>query len=264
MNDGFERFQADHRMDHLTLRVGEGMQTWRYIDTGADGPTLVMLPGGLGNGAIFWHQIAALGARLRIISVTYPSLPEIDPLVDGLAAFLDQLGMRRINLLGTSLGGMVARAFAARHPGRIETLFICNTPYYPRGLAVARALMRWMPRKWISRGLERNVRRIDRERPEFGDAKDILLRNFVATPRQDELVARLTASTLPAAPGAAIPGDRVVIIGCDDDPASGGWRRDRLIRAHPGAGVHILPCGGHMPYLTVPDEFNRIITDNLG
>src|SRR5690606_35657989 len=93
----------------------------------AGAPVLVLLPGTLGTAQIFWNQIAALGDRIRILSLTYPIVGDVAELADGLAALLDQLGVQRASLLGSSLGGFLAQTFAARHPARVEQLFIGNS-----------------------------------------------------------------------------------------------------------------------------------------
>ena len=56
-----------------------GGLTWHVIDTrGKKGsPVLVMLPGTLGTAAIFRDPIERLGARVRMVSVTYPLIDDI-------------------------------------------------------------------------------------------------------------------------------------------------------------------------------------------
>ena len=46
---------------------------------------------------------------------------------DDLAALLDALGVDRVDLIGLSMGGYIALAFAERHPGRLRTLALVDT-----------------------------------------------------------------------------------------------------------------------------------------
>lgn len=46
---------------------------------------------------------------------------------DDLVAILDALGIEKVDLVGLSMGGYVALAFADRHPGRLRTLALVDT-----------------------------------------------------------------------------------------------------------------------------------------
>jgi pimeloyl-ACP methyl ester carboxylesterase len=51
----------------------------------------------------------------------------MDDLADDVAALLDRLGIARCTLLGQSMGGYAALAFAARYADRLEGLVLCDT-----------------------------------------------------------------------------------------------------------------------------------------
>src|SRR5204863_8107417 len=73
---------------------------------------------------------ALLGAGLRVITLDYPGFAAADPpppadlsianIADRTAALLEELNLRRATLLGMSMGGYVALAFAARFPERLR------------------------------------------------------------------------------------------------------------------------------------------------
>jgi pimeloyl-ACP methyl ester carboxylesterase len=50
----------------------------------------------------------------------------IDALADDLEAVVDHAELGRFHLVGESIGGTTALAFAARHPHRLESLTVCN------------------------------------------------------------------------------------------------------------------------------------------
>lgn len=52
-------------------------------------------------------------------------------LADDVASLLDALGLARATIGGLSMGGYVALAFAARHPGRLEALILADTKAGP-------------------------------------------------------------------------------------------------------------------------------------
>ena len=92
-----------------------------------------------------WQDVsAALAARFRVISVdargfgesdlraTHPTPGSSAPyaltdLADDLAALLDGLEIARAAVLGMSMGGYTALAFAARHAARLRALVLADT-----------------------------------------------------------------------------------------------------------------------------------------
>jgi len=55
------------------------------------------------------------------------SVLSMEDLADDLVAFIDALGIEKVDLIGLSMGGYVALAFAERHPGRLRTLALVDT-----------------------------------------------------------------------------------------------------------------------------------------
>jgi 3-oxoadipate enol-lactonase len=89
-----------------------------------------------------WDDVAApLAARFRVISVDARGFGESDlratggssapyaltDLADDLAALLDALEISRAAVLGMSMGGYTALAFAARHAARLAALVLTDT-----------------------------------------------------------------------------------------------------------------------------------------
>jgi 3-oxoadipate enol-lactonase len=107
------------------------------IDAGApDGPPIVWL-GSLGSSTAMWdRQVAVFGATHRCLLIDHPghgaSPPSAGPLsiavlgADVLAA-LDRSGVRRADVVGLSLGAMVAMWLAAEHPERVDRLALLCT-----------------------------------------------------------------------------------------------------------------------------------------
>ncbi|HEY7371311.1 MAG TPA: alpha/beta fold hydrolase [Polyangia bacterium] len=104
-------------------------------DDRGSGPALVLLhPFPLTR--TIWAGIAdALAARRRVIAVDARGFGEspaagpftIADLADDLAALLDRLDVARATVLGMSMGGYAALAFAARHPERLSALVLADT-----------------------------------------------------------------------------------------------------------------------------------------
>lgn len=76
--------------------------------------------------------------RDRGATVFAPKAYTTDDLADDLAALIAALGFSRAHVLGTSFGGMVAQAFALRHPTLVHGLVLGATsqaPFRPERLA---------------------------------------------------------------------------------------------------------------------------------
>jgi maspardin len=246
-----------------------GGKTWGVIATKAPpgSPVLVMLPGTLGTAQIFWNQIAALGDRLRIVSVTYPRIDEIVLLTDALAELLDHLGIGRANLLGSSLGGYLTQWFAARYPERVDQVFIGNSLSDPKIVNPSRkpaSELKELPGEAHQAIVLGSVETWDEPEPVFGFMKEVLRdsgRNLIPA---DALKARvLIVAGGGEVPPVTIPGDRITIIDCDDDPLIPEVGRADVRRRYPQAQWLRLPVGGHYPYITRPEAYNAAIEQQL-
>lgn len=257
------------RRRHRPRAVRAGGQTWRVIETKAarGAPVLVMLPGTLGTAEIFWNQIAALQGRARIVSVTYPVVDDILKLADGLAALLDKLGIEKTSVIGSSLGGYLGQWFAARHAGRVDTLFIGNSLTDPATVNPAgqpAAALKRAPVAMHRAIVLGSVETWPEPEPVFRRLKEILResgRKFISG---ENLKARVLATaTGRDVPLPVLPQSRTVIIECADDPLIPRAAQKAMRRKYPRAKLYRLPRGGHYPYITRPADYTKILARHL-
>jgi proline iminopeptidase len=108
------------------------------------GPTLVCHGGGPGFSSLYLGDLGGLDERRELILLDPRGTGgsdrpadrrayAIDDYVDDLEELRRHLALERIDLLGHSHGGIVAIAYAARHPDRVERLVLAST------------LARWAP-----------------------------------------------------------------------------------------------------------------------
>lgn len=133
-----------------TIRAAD-LEVW-YEQEGS-GPPLVALHGATSSGRVdVAAQLPGLRVAFRVL------LPDArghgrtrwdvgdgfhsGQLVDDLAAFIDALGLDTVHLLGFSMGGLTALAFAAREPDRVRTLVVAgiSPEREPRASVVSKLL----------------------------------------------------------------------------------------------------------------------------
>ena len=122
---------ADVQAGALKLRI-------HYNDAGQGAETVVMLHGS-GPGASGWANFnrnvqPLVDAGYRVVLMDCPGWSKSDPIVntgsrsdlnaDTLAGLLDVLQIERVHLIGNSMGGHSAVAFALKHPQRVGKLVL--------------------------------------------------------------------------------------------------------------------------------------------
>jgi 2-hydroxy-6-oxonona-2,4-dienedioate hydrolase len=127
----------DSTSRYAQVRVGDDNLRIHYHDAGS-GPAVVFLHGA-GAGAGGWSNFsrnlpAFVEAGFRVIAMDFPGFNKSDPFlpttsrtalnaqaVNGLLACLE---IERAHLVGNSLGGATALAFALNHPDRLDRLVL--------------------------------------------------------------------------------------------------------------------------------------------
>lgn len=104
-----------------------------YIETGGDGPTLMLLHGLFGGLSNFKAQLDAFEREYNVVIPTLPiyTLPlrkvSLAGLVDHLADFVRHKGYTDLHLMGNSLGGHVAILYAIDHPATIASITLSGS-----------------------------------------------------------------------------------------------------------------------------------------
>lgn len=106
-----------------------------YYEVHGQGEPLLLLHGGLGSLDMFAPLLPAFTAHRQVIAVdlqghgrTPLGARPIDLVDQGrdLAALLDQLGYRQVDVLGYSMGGGVAFQLAVQHPEKVRRLVLVS------------------------------------------------------------------------------------------------------------------------------------------
>jgi 2-hydroxy-6-oxonona-2,4-dienedioate hydrolase len=240
-----------------------------YVDAGSGAP--LILVHGLADDASIWDSvIPSLSARFRIIALDQIGFGHSDkPLlnyrvstfVDFLDGFLTELKIERVSLIGNSLGGWVAAAFALAHPARVDRLVLCDAVGYaalaqamdPRALSALRLASREDIQylgtlTFRDKRFYQDVDAIFRQRVTAGDSYTVgqFLDSMVRG--DDMLDNRLSMINRPT----------LVIWGREDKliPLSFG---ERLHHEIANSQLRIIENCGHIPQLECPAEFANAV-----
>ena len=121
-----------------------------FTDPWRSRETILLLHGNAESGAAWYGWVPTLARHRRrpaeaahiwahhaIVPRDFPWT--LDVLIDDFIRLMDRLEADRFHLVGAKIGGTIARAFAARRPGRVMTLTVVGTPPPMREGAAERA-----------------------------------------------------------------------------------------------------------------------------
>lgn len=260
---------ARHPLDER--RTARGVVSFRAAGRG---PALVLLHG-IGSGSGSWaFQLDALGARYRVIAWDAPGYGTSEPLPDAaplasdyaatLAALWDALDVGRAVVAASSLGALVAGAFAARWRERVAGLVLLNPA---RGYGRASAAER--EAKLAARldrlaalgpaGMARELPPGMLSSTASADARALAAWS-TARLRPDGYAqaARMLASGNLAADAARYDGP-VLVVGASGDTITPPSDCEAVAAAFPRAEYRLLDGSGHLSYLDAPDAVNALV-----
>jgi pimeloyl-ACP methyl ester carboxylesterase len=282
-------------VEELTTADG---RTLAYRRVGS-GSTLVCHGGGPGFSALYLGDLGGLDRHLELVLLDPrgtgrsdrpddPRAYAIQDYVDDLEELRRHLRVERINLLGHSHGGIVAMAYAANHPDRLERLILAST------------LARWAPEQeaameeWIDSHADEPwyadaKAALDAEQAgEFttdGEMSDLAFREFPFYFSRYGDGERAYLETLRADPSNAdalrffnqeifptfdlcselekITAPTLVIAG-DDDFITGPPSAAEIEQGLADVSKVIIPACGHFLFVEAPAAFDEAVVSFLG
>ena len=249
-----------------------------YRQTGI-GPDLVFLHGLAGNARTWERQFDTFAKAFRVTAWDAPGYgesdlvePGIETYADALAELMTALGMKRIILLGHSMGGIVAGNFGGRYPDRVAGLILSCTLLghkQPKGAPLGE--------KYVER-----LAQLDELDPmSYGRARaksmtapgcdaEILeyFAGIAAETRKDglEAAARVIWEADNSLVFAGLQMPILVVAGAVDTTVTKDFTEamvDAVPNTVPSLKLHYLPGVAHAPYMEDAEAYNSVLEDFL-
>jgi pimeloyl-ACP methyl ester carboxylesterase len=240
------------------------------VEIDGSGPPVLMVHGLGGTSNFYQVQAQALAERFQVIrpdSAGAGRSPvsdgiSIDSHAEDLAALLDQLGVTGATIIGHSMGTLVVRALAARHPGLVSRLVLLGAVAEPAD-AVRQAqrdraaTLRQDGTAAVAPGVVANAlsESTRRDKPEVA----AFVRELIM--RQDPEGYARNCEALAAAtdPGPVHPDLPLLLITGSDDKTGPPQVSQAIAAAHGSATVTVIDGIGHWTALEAAPD----VTDHL-
>jgi pimeloyl-ACP methyl ester carboxylesterase len=216
----------------------------------ADGPPMVLLHGSGSNSAVWIRDVAEWGTRYRVYAVDVIGEPGLSAesrpslrsgaYVDWLDDVFQYLGLRSASLVGVSLGGWLALAYAVKRPTRVASLTLLS----PAGIGARKQLFIVKAALMLmfgKRGIDKAWSAASGKAPLAGPLAEymrLIFANF--RPRLDAPPVFTDAELR------ALSMSIQVVVGANDAMLHATQIRDRVTRLLPHAELIWLDDAGHM------------------
>jgi pimeloyl-ACP methyl ester carboxylesterase len=260
------------------LLLPSGIKLHYDVD-GASDP-LVMIPGTGQGGAIWGNQVSAFRDRFLCLTIDNRGAGQSEVTDSGYTipqmaadaiALLDVIGIGRAHICGQSMGALIAQEIAIERPDLVGSLQLHGTfdrtasyPHLRRQLQIRLQLVRrelwdifgpnsvvWLnPPAYVNAHDDELSQQQERFFRNLPDARS-LAGHFEADLAYDSggRLARIGAPTL-------------ITVGSHDITTLPAYA-DAVHRQISGSELHIFDGAGHLPFLQMPAEFDRVMADFL-
>lgn len=266
------QFDALHR-EHPPKALEVDGVTWRYTAVGQGPEGLMLFPGAVGRGDVFFALIPPLAGRYRLIMITVPLVSDLEQLVHGLEVILEAEAIDRVAMIGSSFGGMLVQAFLFRHRERTTRVVLSGTAPPRLGRAEENERWHWVYRiipmplmRSLLRLLLRSMFKKVTVEPDFW--RRYYFQAIGDFTRADlecryQLALEFDRSYPEAPPDlSAWQGEMLVVQGSQDRMIKQEFR-DLMKSTYPQARYHAIENAGHGAYLERPEEWLEAVTSFL-
>lgn len=250
-----------------------------YYERHGNGPAVLFIHGAGSNAATWWQQLPVFAERytcltmdVRCFGRSVAPLTEfaLSLFVQDVLAILDQEQVRRVAVVGQSLGGMIGLRLALGHAARVSAFVACDS-----SLAVDHPVLLDIigKRQLTHRAVTIEQRSLGRWFLDNEPAKAALyaqINHFnpsahtldAADWGQALADAMAPARLLPMSALADVRCPTLLLVG-SEDPIVPVAVMQEVAALVPGSEVVVVPDAGHSAYFEKPAEFNQRVMDFL-
>lgn len=244
-----------------------------YLRAGS-GPVLVLVHGYLGGSAQWKNEIAHFSTRFDVIAPDLPGFgaaadmsgcDTIAEMAEAVYGLIADLGVTEFNLLGHSMGGMIAQQMAADHPDSVQKLVLYGTG--PLGLMPDRFEPLEASRERLNAdGVARTIERIGATWFKAGSQAESLPKLVEIGARANPQAALAALSAMAgwdgrqALPGMPMP---TLIVWGDSDRSYRWPQVQSLWTGIPDVRLAVVPGTSHALHLEKPELFLALVSDFL-
>jgi pimeloyl-ACP methyl ester carboxylesterase len=246
-----------------------GLKTF-YEDAGK-GRTLLLVHGACSNTSIWVNQLASLSKKLRVIAIDLPGHGKteastdkgtIERYADHVAGFMQEIGLQKAAIGGTSMGGMVVQQVSLKYHGIVDKLVLHDTaakiPVSNEALELYRnhfeSTQKLLSELSFSKKTVKTNPALVRQhvQEDLKTDRKVATDDYEATSAVDftSMIGKISIPTL-------------IIRGADDllIPESMTQFLHNKIK---GSTLEVIPDAGHVNMIEKPDELNKIILRFMG
>lgn len=258
--------------------TGQAAASNTHYKVSGDGPWLVLIHG-VGLDLDIWtKQVAILETQRQVLSydlIGHGHTPPVDgdltlgDFVEQLELLLEALNVSRADLVGFSMGAMVAQAFTLAHPARVNKLVLLNGVYARPDSASASVLarLRLVESDGIASTIEAAIDRWFSEA--YRDQHPQEIESIERRLRANNLEGFLPAYRVFATADAALAGRLgditapTLIVTGENDVGSTPEMARQMSEQIPHAALRILPGVRHMLPLEGAEPLNALLENFL-
>lgn len=245
------------------------------VDFAGAGELVILMHGIGGNKDNWTDQLRALSERYLAVawdtrgwgdSDDYEGPLTMADIAADLVRVIEHFGASRADLVGLSMGGMIAQDFWFRHPERVRSLVLCDTSPGLRGDRSDVEIEEFLAlrRKPLLEGktpadIAPNVARTlsGRAATELSTSRLVSSLSKLHTGSYLKALETITRHALPA-DVSTIHAPCLLIVG-EDDRLTPPSIHERMHAAIAGSQLTVLPKAGHLSNVEAPETFNAAL-----